>query len=428
MTKPLIQSRKVRRLNRLLVAVSDQGLFALGNFVTTLVVARSAGPAAYGMFLTAYVLIQFVGNVYVSTVAEPMVIFASGHYRSRMQSYLKSVRPMRTAADVVLGIAAAVVVGATAALGNWDAGVGMLAAAFVAAVGLFEQWAMRRECYALRREWVAALAGSAYLLVCVAGLLIAGSLWGLSATVALYVMGAANAVSSLLMTSILRNGHQEAVLRMQSHEVHAALRRHGEYARWAAPASVLMWVPANLPIVLASALAASESAGAVGISQTLLMPVMHSAAAAMLLLAPRLVRAKEEEGQQAFQRLVMQSAIGMTAAAATYALAVYVLRIPILEIVYGDQFSRYAPTVALACLIPVLAVPSTVLGAAVRAMERSRSLFGVYGLASTAVLVASPLLVKLGNAGQGAMLAVVAGSAAVSAGFIADALRWWTRQ
>src|ERR1035438_3487461 len=70
------------------LAVLDQGLFAISNFLINVLLARWLAPADYGAFALAYSVFLLLLVFHNAMFSGPMLVFGPGKYRERFPEYL----------------------------------------------------------------------------------------------------------------------------------------------------------------------------------------------------------------------------------------------------------------------------------------------------------------------------------------------------
>src|SRR5437764_4410987 len=69
------------------LAVADQALFAGGNFLVNVLLARWMTPSEYGAFALAYAVFLLFAALHAAVLVEPMMVFGSGKYAGRPHDY-----------------------------------------------------------------------------------------------------------------------------------------------------------------------------------------------------------------------------------------------------------------------------------------------------------------------------------------------------
>src|ERR1700710_657884 len=75
-------------MGRVFLAVADQGLISGSNFAIGILLARWMKPEQYGAYALAFSVFLLLSQFHGSIVLEPMAVFGSSTYRSRLRGYL----------------------------------------------------------------------------------------------------------------------------------------------------------------------------------------------------------------------------------------------------------------------------------------------------------------------------------------------------
>ena len=90
-------------------AVSEQALFAIGNFVLNVALARSLSPADYGAFAFTATLLIVLTGVYNAFILEPATVIEPSRYESHLRQYWRAQLGLHVAFTIGLGAILAVV-------------------------------------------------------------------------------------------------------------------------------------------------------------------------------------------------------------------------------------------------------------------------------------------------------------------------------
>ena len=101
-------------------AIADQGIVSLGNFLTTIILARTFVPAAYGVWTVLFGLILLLNVVHASLIAYPITILAATADPSESRSAISGALVLTTALSLPLGL---MLVGASWLIGAGTVGL-----------------------------------------------------------------------------------------------------------------------------------------------------------------------------------------------------------------------------------------------------------------------------------------------------------------
>jgi len=385
-------------------ALLDQTMFAGSNFLVSIVLARWLTEAEYGWFAVAYAVFLLLGVFHTSVLTEPMLVFASGRYRTRRPWYLGTVLIGHFALVIPLGLLLA-----GAGVVAWVGGEPLLGGALmtlgVTQATQYLPWLLRDVCYACYGPRPSALSGMLYLATMLLGL------WGLNhfgwlgVSSALLVMGAAAGVASLSLIVILPIGLRAAWRRRRTPEI---LRAHWGYGRWATLTNVTHFVPQHLPILVLPLFLSEEASGALKALLNFATPFVLMAWATSPLLIPTLV---QKRGTPVFRRAAWVAIAVLVPVPILAWVPIWGWHDELFALLYGGNYAGYASLLWIVGLIPVLAIAHCLIGARLRAAERpDLVLVGSVASSVTLVAVGLPLLLWVGF--SGVLVAIVAAHAA----------------
>ena len=373
-------------------SVLDQALFAGGNFVLNVLLARWLAPEAYGAFTVAFVVFLLVGTVHGGLFVEPLLVFGPGRFEGRTRPYLRVLlgghAVFSGGAAVLLGTAG----GAAWALGSPALGVllGVLALGqgFVLAL-----WLLRRACYVVERPDWAAGAGALYLAVLVAGAFGLREAGLLSGVTALALMAAGSLLASVALAVRLGVPLRPArgALGGEAREAHVG------YGRWAAWTGVLEWAALAVPYLALPVFVGLEASGALRALYNLAMPALQGFGALATLALPLFVRARAEGRLRDTAAKVGAGMVGLSLA---YAALVLVGGRAAVAWLYDGQYAVGWASLGLLAALPVVNAGANVLATLLRSDERPAAVFRARAWATgVAATVGTGLTAAFGVAG-----------------------------
>lgn len=379
------------------LTVADQALFSGANFAANILLARWLSPSGYGAYSLAYAVFLFFLAAYMAIMIEPMVIFGAGRYDGGLGQYLKTLLRMHAVTIVPVSLMLA---GTAVAIGRWysaEVGHAMMGVAVGGGMILL-YWMVRRVFYVVADPRRSVLGSALYFLALtgsVALLKLTGSLTALSTLIG---MGVASLLTSaLLLWVFLRT----ADMSQPGPGFREAVREHWRYGRWALASAALAWFPGQIYYALLPAWLGLAGAGALRALTNFAMPVLQSISALNLLMLPALVRGRNDGGPRTMNRTIVQYLAIFSLGCLLYLLLLWVFRDYAFQIFYGGRYSEYRGLpFLLAGLLPVGTCMSSVLGNALRAIERPDRMFQAYiASAIMAAIAGVPLAAKFGVSG-----------------------------
>ena len=366
---PSLPTGLTRWLGRGTWTVLDQGLFAGGNFLLNVLLARWLLPDEYGAFtLVSFAALLLVGVVHTGLLTEPMLVYGSGAFRDRRRPYIRLVLRGHRVFSVAAAAALFLVAGAVGLAGLHGLALDFAALA-VAQGGILLMWLLRRACYVHVRPKVAVQGGAVYVAAIGGGLVALQVTGALGSAAAILLMGSASLAAAALIG--VRLGLGRAPGRAPTLEAEARAS-HRAYGGWATATGGLEWVQGVLPFLILPLWHGLEATGAFRALFNLVMPVMHAYGALSLLLVPTFVEALRTGRLR--QRLGV--ALGVVGAGTLgYAAFTGWGGAWLLERVYGPAYTSYSGLLWLFALYPVVGGVATVLASVRRAQERPRATF-----------------------------------------------------
>jgi O-antigen/teichoic acid export membrane protein len=352
-------------------AILDQGLFAGTNFLVNVLLARWLEPAEYGLFAIAYSVCVFLGTFHTAMLTEPMLIFGAGKYAEHFPRYLALLLYGHWSATGIL----AFLIGIAAWLCWWSSAGALsqvLAALALALPCILFQWLVRRAFYVRSQPQWSAIGGVLYLGLMLTGMQGLHALHGLSPAAALATMGLASLLIGLVLTTLLRSPRGAITPWPAPYMV---LVDHWRYGKWASATTVSAWASRESYYPLLPLWAGLEGTAAVRALMNLVMPLLHTNAAIAILLLPRCVEALKAEGRGGLERCLRWIFLLLATAAVLYWGALLVCRQTLLLWLYGSRYGAYAELLLVAGFLPLSEAAISVLGIALRAIERPDVVF-----------------------------------------------------
>jgi O-antigen/teichoic acid export membrane protein len=378
-------------------ALADQGLFAGGNFLANVLLARALRPADYGAYSIAFAVFMLFAALHRAILIEPMMVFASGKYAKRFSTYLLRVFSGHL---VLVTPASLALLGLALGLAGFypRAAQPALVGLALGAVAILFFWLVRQSFYVLLRPDRAVIGAAVYsavLLGSIALLTATGRLSTLTAFLGMAVAGLLTSAAMLLrFNPVWRAARGEPTFG-------ETLRTHWGYGRWAMATSAVAWVPGYCYYAILPASLGLEASGALRALANFPMPALNAMSALSSLLLPLLVRRRREGGERAM-RAALWIFLGLfVAGAGVYGVTLWVFRHQAFQLVYGGKYGQYAGwPLLLAALQPAGASAVTVLGSALRALERPDRIFWCsVGSVLGAFIVGIPLAAAYGVGG-----------------------------
>jgi O-antigen/teichoic acid export membrane protein len=377
------------------LAIADQGVFAVSNFLLNVLLVRWLSPADYGAFALAYSIFLSLLLMHNALLTTPMLVFGQGKYRERFPEYLGVL--LRAHVALMVPAAVLLVVGAFVVRRFYSPLVAsaLLALAAAAPVILL-LWVLRRAFYARLDPIWAAASGVVYLVILVA-VTVALHVHGLlSPATGLLSMAAASFITCALLLVRLR-----PVFRTDAATMRAVAKDHWDYGKWVAAGAGPNWITDNIYYIVLPARLGLAQAGALKALLNLAQPASQSISALGVLLMPILVRDRQTGGAEGMAKTIRMSTVLLVAGSAAYIALLWVFRAQVFHSLYGSKFAGFDGWPLLAAgLIPLAQALPNVAGAALGAIEKPELGFHADSWsAGFAVLVGIPLAFWVGVGG-----------------------------
>jgi O-antigen/teichoic acid export membrane protein len=394
------------------LAVADQALFAGGNFLVNILLARWMTPTEYGAFALAYAVFLLFAAVHAAVFVEPMVVFGSGKYADQPRRYFSIL----VRGHFLVMLPASLVLAAVGlGLGRiYDTSVERAFFGLVAgAAFMLLLWLVRRMFYVHVRPGRAVVAAAVYLGVAVAAVWTLEMMHRLSTFSAFLAMAAASLAASVISLAQLR---PERHLALADPAFATVMTDHWRYGRWATATAVVNWLPLNIYYALLPAWIGLPAAGALRALMNLAMPVLQTISALSMLLLPMLVRHRQWDGPRKMARTMYLSTVLFCAGASAYLALLWPARTLVMGWLYAGKYDAYASwPLALAALLPFTSCVSAAVGGGLRALERPDCIFWCYLASGVATLVVGiPLAAAYGVGGALAGLLISSAIAAAA--------------
>jgi O-antigen/teichoic acid export membrane protein len=358
-------------------AIADQGLFAGANFLLNVLMTRWLTATDYGAFTIGFTLLFLVGTIHAALLSEPMLVFGPGKYLPRIRAYLGGL----ICCHFLLVLPAAVCL-AIAGFIFWTFGNKPLAIALIG-FGIncplvLLLWMARRASYMRLQPHKAAVAGAAYLVVLIGGLISCERRAALSLVSSLVIVGVGSLVAAGGLVASLRpdfGSVDRPLLRDMTVE-------HFRFGRWGVGTGILFYMSGQSAYLLLAFFHGLDASASLRALMNFVTPMTLVTFAVATVAAPTLV------GQQSmgFRRNVTRLLILLIGGSILYWLAIGLLHRPLNRLAYGG---RYAQDMWLIWILGATLVGTActdMLGVALRAREQPRQVFIAFAVSAAVAL------------------------------------------
>ena len=349
------------------VALSEQALFAGGNFVLNIALAVTIPAAGYGAFVFAFTMFTIVAGFHNALILEPATVLRTTLYDAHPRSYCRAQVILHACVMVVLAGALGLIGVLLSMTGaNVPIGQAMIAAA-CASPFILLHWMGRRFLYVLRRP-ATALAGSAvYLSFIATSTLIARANHWLSPVVGFTILGSASAFTAIFLLACAGVfGRDTGSNRPRLVEL--AIERWS-YGRWLIGSVCIESAIVPGLTLLTTLMIGLSAVGVLRAMQIFVVPAGHTVTAISALVLPALARDYQHGRFGALRDKTTRVLLVIIAGAVVFEVALALLHTPLEHLVYGRKFAQFAfliPIVGGAALLDGTAATYSMLLSAVQ--------------------------------------------------------------
>jgi O-antigen/teichoic acid export membrane protein len=391
----------------------DQALISAMNFGTTVLLARGLGPAAFGAFSVAYLILLLANSLQTSLVTQPHNVLGAPLRGSAYADYTTSSAAGQAA---LAGALTLLVLLATAVPALAQAPGRSVVLALAAAVPAWQlQEFARRVLYTkarIRAAFVNDLASYGGQIVAL-GLL----LWDhrLTPATALYAIAASSAAAAALGFWAIR---RELRGRLDL----AALRESWGMGKWLSAATVTNWLASQMYPVLTAGLVGAAATGLLRALQNLIAPTQILANTYQMVVTPQAAMEEVRGGGRAVASFLASTSVLLAVPLLIYFLVVGLFARPLVTLFYSSAYSAAATIVWPLGLAYLLSYAGRVLSIGLAAVQDTRPVFYAQLAAAATTFSVGLLLIR----GYG--LAGAAVGAAITQAVLAASLGWSFRR
>lgn len=387
---PMSITGRVKRLlsRRESWALADQGMVSIANFLSGVLVARLVGVREFGVFTLAWASVLFVNSIQSASITGPMVGVGPFLETEIGPSYYGAVLFQQL---VFAAVAATVMKAGIDITAHFKPGWAVRPLALPLAVAVFAyqtQDFMRRYFFATHREKLGFLNDAVSFLPQVLILAILFRSHGVTAQIALWVMG---------LTSLA--GFVVGLLTFGSYQftwsaVRSVASRHWLSSKWLLGAALMAWTSGNFFLPAAAIILGPAAAGGVRAAQTLgqvLFVLYNSLENYLPNEAARRLKGDGIGGLKSYLRKTGKVVVSMSA---VLCLTIALSGRWLLTILYGREYGAYAGVLAIMMATYFLVSAALPARFGLRVLEKTGPLFvaqvvgGVFTVATMFPLIA----------------------------------------
>lgn len=362
-----------RRIPRRAIEAGSLGLagqlvVSVVSFLVMVTLARTLGPAAFGLFALLYTVLGLMESVQAALITAPHTVISASKDRDEYRRYTSSVAILQGLLAVATGVVFASV--ATIAF-QFDTALGsMLLAMTFASVGWQCQNFWRGVLFTESR-YVAALVNDSVT----HGLRLAlvAVLWmsaGLTGERFFLIVGATCFAGAALGIWQVRGSLTSAIDAFDRN----LLREHWKFGHWLCASRIASEMPQYVTAAVVSSTLSVGAYGAYRAGAQLINAANVPLKALESLLRPKLAR-DAQHGPLAVWHTIQPILLLGTAGFAIFAVILIILREPLLSLIFGSEYAPYTAVIFLLALHPLGKLLRQVLSSAFLAVRLTKTIF-----------------------------------------------------
>ena len=381
------------------LALVDQAAVSGANFLLAILLARYLGLDEFGRYSVAFSAMWFVGGLQWALIISPMMSIGPKTPEDEQRAWFGAVLVQQAIAS---GVGFAVLWG-----GSWladlvrpDWQLGRYGAA-LAFAGFAVQWQdfMRGHFFARQQTHLVLIND----LVCHGGrigaLVYLLEVYAIDSVDVLWCLAATAGVAVVVAVPSLTRPDWQRV------DLGATTRRHWAFARWLSASTILAWISEHFFVVLAGSVLGATQAGALLVAEQpmRILAVLYQGLNNIVPVYASRIFARD--GRDALSRFTGRvAALGAIPIAAVI-LLLSVFADDVLAVLFKPEYREHAWIVRVFGLIYIVTWFETPFGAALRALEDTRTIFGAFVAPAMLIFVGLyPALLWQGLAGGLALL------------------------
>lgn len=347
-----------------IIALSDQGVSSLTNFVTGIILARACGKEQLGLYVLGFSLVLFIMGIQDSLILSPFTVYSPRLTGIDLARYCGStlIHQWILSALTMLGLSIAGLL-VTSGFGPQQFAPVLWALVVAITFMLLREYA-RRICFARLQMKAALILDSGVCVVQIGGLLLLSHVGALSAAKAYWVTAFACGLASLGWLIWIRKHYSVGLRRSLSD-----LTRNWSFGKWLIGGSLAyMGAVQSYPWLLA----VFHGPGSTGILAACLAIVSLANPFIMGMsnfFSPKMAHAYTQ-GVVELHRVVVKAAVLLAGCVGMFCLAILIFGDQFLILAYGGDYGGNRLTLAVLTLTTFIVALSTAFGYGLRAMDR----------------------------------------------------------
>lgn len=353
------------------LAIIDQGLFAVSNFLVNVLLARWMMPDEYGAYAVGFAWFLIAQNLYEALVTEPMAIFGAGKYSKHAKSYFGAAFIFHIWFSILVAVPFFVM---TNLIEQNSALVQLvLLATALLMPALLARWLFRQPFYIMSHIGLAVVGSLIYLVSALLTTMLFHLVPSVQTHLTLYTLdtmtthpvfwvidGSWLNPFTAVLSNAIAGGFTALVMiffyvkpsfrnsaEINRREVYAT---HLKYGRWSSIDRLLMWFPSNIFYIVIPIMYDLSVSGALRALSNIEMPFYLTLTAIGAVLLPSFVRTYANDGYDALIRRVKQVRLLLLVMTGALGLVLAFAGQWIMHVLYDGNFDAYVNLLLLVAM------------------------------------------------------------------------------
>lgn len=368
--------------------LADQAMVSGVNFLTGLLLARFLGLHEFGSYTLIWMAVLFVNSFQMAMISAPMMSIGPKQPLDESDLYYRAVLSQQALFSLISFLLLFCAIKLASVLKpEWP--VEGLALP-VALSGTFFQYQDFLRRYFFCRQ----LAASAFWNDVISYLGQIVLLVGLFFSIGLNIAGVLWVIASTSFVAIMFGLAKIDFQLVSKQEFKKISRRHWMFSKWSTLSALLQWGSGNLVFIITGSVLGAASVGVLKAAQNI-MAVSHILFQGMENFVPAQASRKITTlGIVALQKYINKVVLAGGLVTISFATVIFIFSNEVLDLVYGDVYSRYGYVLQWFAVIYVFMFLCFPYRAALRAIENTKAIFQSQVAASLFVIMFCYALVQ----------------------------------
>ncbi|MEN8240962.1 MAG: oligosaccharide flippase family protein [Chloroflexota bacterium] len=384
MKKPFLEKGLIKLSQKGGVAILDQGLYSLINFIANIILARSLIQEEYGAFAIVFAIYALCYHPYSALILEPMSVLLQSRHTDEFRKHIQEHLLLHFVLTAPFGLLIIV-----CGLVLWKIGqIRVLYQSFFIMGAIIPiillYWLFRQIFYILEKPSISLSGSLIYSIGMATSLGFLSYTHRLTTNSVLISMGINNLLVCVFFVLLLRIG--KSVINQLNFRQRVI--NNWKYGKWMVLSAVFISIATEGPILILSGISGVGAAGIIRAAKNIIRPIQISIISISSYALPVLSREIGENREPQFRNKNRFFQIMLVSLAIAYELVIIVFRHPIERFLYDGNYSEYVNLFPLWGLVAI--AMSLLYGYSLRVKARQQP--QIYSYASMAFGAISMLL------------------------------------